>query len=287
MQTIDPLVRREVTLLHVRFVKSPEPGDRVLMRLEEPDSRVATCRSLPFAEYANPSTAETSSSPTEAELFILQLSPTAGVLWRAEAESWIAEVGTGLEGQILHSKVEGGFVLWKPGFAVVQTTAELQEPMLDALVDFSFYEGELRKLEREVAADWSRAQADVPLVHHVAKAELARGQQVGHMARSVALRRLRCARIGPRLLGVAPGSGDAAARLAARLRDEANVEARFEMVDSQLEVYEYQYEMISQRISDYTHFRHEYVVEIVIVVLLAAELVTMAVDFAAHHQLLY
>jgi hypothetical protein len=274
------------TTLHVRFTETPEADTEVLMRFQEPYPRVATCRTLPPGDLGDSANAGTSLQPSEDELFILHLPSTAEPQWNTQAEKWMALHGVNGTFRALQFKVDGGVVLWKPGLAVVRASAECLDSILEALVDFAFFEGELRKLEREVAADCLHAQRDVSLVYHVTKAELARSEEVGMMTSLVLLRRLRCARLGGRLVEPPRNLSDSAFKFASRLRDETDVESRLEIVDGQIEVYEYQYEMINQRLSDYSNFRREYVVEIVIVVLLALELITMTLDFWAHHQLI-
>ena len=47
-----------------------------------------------------------------------------------------------------------------------------------------------------------------------------------------------------------------------KLRSLARVEERLERLDGQIEVYEYDYELINQRLGEYQHFRKEMIAEI-------------------------
>ena len=145
------------------------------------------------------------------------------------------------------------------------------EPCLAALADFAFYEGELSRLEAETAAGWAQAEADSPLMGRADRSGAARQDAVAARCAAVALWRLGAAQLEPHLVA-APGD------LGRRLREAADVETRLETLDGQIEVYEYIYELACQRISDYRHFHREYVVEVLIVVILAIETAMLAVE---------
>ena len=74
-----------------------------------------------------------------------------------------------------------------------------------------------------------------------------------------------------------------AAELGEALREKARIEDRLEAIDGKLEVFEYIYEMVSQRLADCTHRTQGLGVEWPIVTLLAAELVLTIVGFVAEH----
>ena len=67
----------------------------------------------------------------------------------------------------------------------------------------------------------------------------------------------------------------AAQKLGEELRERAGTEARAEIVDGQIEVFEHVYEMSSQRMGEYRAARQGHIMEWVIIVLLAAEALLM------------
>jgi hypothetical protein len=265
-------------LTRVRFVASPEAGQRVLVEFKDPQPRLAVASSLPLEALASPPEGR-----RDDELLVLLVAAGAArdAPWRRQARAWLECPGpTGVPP--VEVGVEGVSVKWRPGRAVLEAPADRLDPMLLAVVDFAFHEYELHRLEAEIAAGWSTAQADVPLMGRVGKAELAREAAVANRSAEVALRRLRCARLEPRLLAPPAALGRAARQLGERLRTESDTETRLETLDGQIEVYEYVYELACQRISDYRHFRREYTVEILIAVILAIEALLVAYEISAY-----
>jgi uncharacterized Rmd1/YagE family protein len=88
-------------------------------------------------------------------------------------------------------------------------------------------------------------------------------------------RRIRVARTEPHLYKPQATLAAASRRLGEELREKAQIEARLETVDGQLEVFEHVYEMSGQRMGEYRAARQEHVLEWVIIVLLAAEALLM------------
>jgi uncharacterized Rmd1/YagE family protein len=91
---------------------------------------------------------------------------------------------------------------------------------------------------------------------------------------------MRHVRIEPHLVEPAATLPPLAAELGKALREEARIEDRLEGIDGKLEVFEYVYEMVSQRLADCTQHQQGVGVEWLIVALLAAELVLTIVGFA-------
>ncbi len=103
-------------------------------------------------------------------------------------------------------------MLWRPGKALLIGPPERLQEILSGVVEFAFYEGALWKLEREIESDWGIAEADVDLNHSVDRRSLARRSHVDEMTRRTLGRRMRFARLEPRLEKASIGSP---ARLAA------------------------------------------------------------------------
>jgi len=263
-----------VTLTRIRFAESAGPGEHTLMEFKDPEPRVAVASSLELqALKASPA------GPRSEELLVLQVPAGAGrdAPGRAQAHAWFDAPGA-QDVPPVHIGLNGGSVKWRPGRAILEAPADRMDQALLAVVDFAFHEHQLNRLEAEIDADWPVAQADLPLMHHVYRTEVAREAAVAQRGTEVALRRLRCARLETRLLVPPATLGEAARKLGERLREETDVETRLETLDGRIEVYEYIYELAGQRISDYRHFRREYAVEIVIAVVLVIEAVLVAYE---------
>jgi len=146
------------------------------------------------------------------------------------------------------------------------------------VVELAFYETELRRLEAETAAAWPEAEQDTPLAYDVTAGDLARQEILGRRTVAVFDRRIRQARIEPHLRHAAADLPLAARRLGDLLRRKARAQERIESLDSKTEVYEYIYELASQRMGEYRNSRRERLLEIIIIVILAVETAAMFID---------
>ena len=164
-------------------------------------------------------------------------------------------------------KVRDAQVTWRPGRAVIQGTADQVEPLLAALVDFSYYEAELRRLELELADSWRRLEEDTPLAYDVKQADMAEGQGRGQEDGADLAAAMRHVRIEPHLYRPAAHLPAAARDLGERLREAARVEDRSSRRRKDREFREV-YESGSQRINDFRAARQGFILESVIIVLL-------------------
>jgi hypothetical protein len=181
-------------------------------------------------------------------------------------------------GAILSAKVDDTLVLWRPGRAVLQAPPQRIEALLPALAEFAFYEGQLRRLEDEIAAAWPGADQDLSVAHDAAALTQWQRKELGRRMTDVFRRRIRHVRIEPHLYEPAATLDPRARQLGDALRAAAAVEDRLETLDGKIEVFEYIYEMAGQRSADYTHFKRGIMLELLIVVLLAIEVILSAVD---------
>ena len=265
----------QLAITLVRFVPSPQPGDRLVMTFADPAPCCAVASSLSEESLDKPPAA---ASPAELRIVFIPPSLTPDAR-RRRYETWIRSPASPDDAPPLRIVIDRGAIVYRSGRALVQAPSHRADALLQALVDFAFYDNQLRQLEREVASDWHIAEGDIPLVHDVRASDLKRAKDVGAITRQTLLRRIRCSRIESRLLNPPDCLPPAARRAARRLRGRARFEQRLETLDGQLETCEYLYEMANQRLGEYTNFRREYLIEILIVVLLGAELLMMFVDF--------
>jgi hypothetical protein len=198
--------------------------------------------------------------------------PSAG---KAASESatpagpWLAAA----PGETVSIKAGEMSVRWRPGRAVVSAPTRLAVPALRAVVDFAYYDAALRTVEAAILNNWTAVEADAPLTSAVSDQEFKSAGQIDARMRDVIALRLQFARIEPRVLCPDPNLPEAAYALGEALREAAHCESRAEAADGQIESQEYVYELSSQRRGDHHHARKGYLIEIVIVALLAAELV--------------
>jgi hypothetical protein len=153
------------------------------------------------------------------------------------------------------------------------------DEILAALVHFAFYEGELRRLEAEIRQDWPLVERDLPLTHQVGPADLKRWPDANRMVRLTALRRVRLTRLDLYLSKVpAHLAGNVRKVYAELLLWNAELPDRYIAMDDQIEIFEDLYESANDRLSEYSYFRREFIVEAWIVVILALELIAVVVE---------
>ena len=250
------------------------PGKTVLLSFEDPRPCRAVCSST--AAAAVPS-APAAAGYDLLEVLALPREAQADVRGRQDLRSWLEAVPAG-QGPILSAKADDALVLWRPGRAVLQAPPQRIEILLPALAEFAFYEGQLRRLEDEIAAAWPGADDDLGVAHDGAALSEPGRRELGRRMTHVFRRRIRHVRIEPHLNEPAATLDPRACQLGDALREAAKVEDRLETLDGKIEVFEYIYEMAAQRSADYTHFKLGIMLELLIVLLLAVEVVLSAVD---------
>ena len=159
----------------------------------------------------------------------------------------------------------------RPGLATLQCDPDQADSLISALVEFAHYERHLRRIETEIAEGWPELDQDKCLAFEVTPADLDRRPIVGGRMNRVLRQRIHLARIEPHLNQPAAALPAAAHKLGAELREKAEIETRLGTVDGQLEVFEYIYELSSQRMGEYKAAREEHTLEWIIIVLLVVE----------------
>ena len=87
--------------------------------------------------------------------------------------------------------------------------------------------------------------------------------------------RMQLSRIEPHVLRPAQHLPPAARVLGESLREATLCEERLETADGQIETQEYVYELASQRLGEHRHARKGFMLETIIIILLAAEVLLM------------
>jgi hypothetical protein len=257
------------TCFRIEFLRQAEPGQHVLMELLDPAPACAV--STAEAVDAIPAGA----APAEGlEVLAVVGGSQDEARWRKDLRGWVESDQT----PIISAKAQNVLAWWGAGRAAILAPAERIQPALLAVVELAFYEAELRRIEAETAAAWPEAEQDTPLAYDVTAGDLARQKILGRRTVAVFDRRIRQARIEPHLRHAAADLPPAARRLGDILRRKARVQERLEALDGKTEVYEYIYELASQRMSEYRNSRRERLLEIIIIVILAVETLAMFVD---------
>ena len=169
---------------------------------------------------------------------------------------------------------------WRPGRLLVEGRSTLPEQMLAAIAEFSFYEGELRKLEAALPPHEATAAADAKYAYEIHSADMPARAHFRKSMESLASLRLTFARLEPRFSIPARSLSSPARRLIERLSDRALIEDRLEAVSDRLEACEELYEGAVDRMTDHRWYRRGNLLEIAIVVLLAIEVLQLCGEMA-------
>lgn len=245
-------------------------AEQPIVRFRDPYPRVAVSRSLSVEELLARAASQRPALD-EFDFLFLPSGSASPIELQRSAETWMNDPALNAAHPTIDLVLQSDRVLWRPGRAVVLGAGRRLPDLLAGLIDFSFYEGELRRLEQELDEDWPAAEADVPLTHGVERAALARREHVNQMTRHTALRRIRLARLAPHLEKSSAALPGPARRLSAELALQAETVERLKYVDDRLEVFENLYELANDRLSEFAYFRQEYRLEGWIVVLLVVE----------------
>jgi hypothetical protein len=258
----------ESSVRRIRFVEQTSAGQEVLLEFTDP---------APHKAVTNSTGSETSVGEG-IDILLVNSPPNDQLTWSDEPLNWVAEKTNPGSPPAVAITIHGAQVIWGASRAAILAAPDRAAPLLLALIDFSYYESELRKLEREVSESWPQLDLDTPLASSVAVPEPERFEAIGQRLEQTLRRRMRLARIAPHLSQPRGHLSPLANQLLDRLREKNHVEDRVEALGSQLEVFERIYEMTNQKISDFTSSRKERTLEWVIIVLLAAEVVLLLID---------
>lgn len=267
-----PLALGGLEVRRLRFVREVPPGATALLTLAEPAWSVIA--SEPTGVEALAAEAGCPTPADEVLVCLMATGPALALEAQRLAEAWLAEGGM----PVAEIPVRGDRIRWRPGRSLVIAGDGRWSELLLAVATFSFYEGELRKLEAELRAALARAEPDADLVGLADRRALARSAEVELAARAAARWRLRFAMLEPHLAQAPEGLPAAAQRAVNELAVQAEVAARLGTVDDRIEVLEDLYGTACERLSEHDHFRREFLLEVAILLVLVVEAALMFAD---------
>jgi hypothetical protein len=262
--------------LEIVFAANASPGDDVICTFREPEERVAVSHVVDLDRLSH--RADAQAPPTDRlSVSMLQNGHAVPADEQRRVDEWIAEGGVA----VIDLLMRGDRVRWRPGRCVVQGAPDRWREILQAVASFSFYEGELRKLETELEAAMPIAERDSDLAGRVDGAALARWSEVQVLARQTAVRRIRYLHIERHLERPPPTLSSAGQRAVNELGIQSDVAGRLMYVDDRIEVCAELYAIACERLSEFSYFRRSQTVEIAILGVLIVEVLLMAKEFFA------
>ncbi len=268
----------------IRFLADAAPGAKVRRVFHRPrpcfavDEAIELQKLLPDLPGQHPSP-----EPVD-ELLVVLLAGAAS----AEAKRFSGNLQTDPAqretGSTISIAVKGNGIQWRPGFAMVQGPAlDGLEGVVDALTNFSFYEGELRSLEHALDTRESDARTDVARAYRIRFRDRLHWRRIRKTVENLAQMRLAYARLESEFAKAPRAVAGDARQVMTRLIDEAEVDARLEAASNRLEAFEDLYEGAIDRIADYRWFLSSEWLEVGIIILLVVEVAMLG--FQIHHHL--
>lgn len=240
--------------------------------------RIRFRRDLPHERHNISSEEWFKEGPDPADNFNLLFLPDAPSTadLRKKTEEWFNELrGNSREPAIeLFSKPYR--ILWHSSRAVVSGGDRLTEEVFSALTEFAFLEGELRKLESKVAAHLAVCQNDIPLTHAINTSDLPRQNHANKMTEQITFSRMEFLHLTPCFDNLHGRLTPQAKYVIGELTEKTGVwDDRIEAVEDQLEFLGDLYELANDRLTEFSYFRREAMLELWIIVLLVLEFVVM------------
>lgn len=191
------------------------------------------------------------------------------------ARQWLA--GDPAAAEATAVKTGDILVSWKPSRAVVIAPARGALAVIQSIVDFAYHEAALRRIETTIEGNWGVVEADASLTYVIAPSDLKNDAAIGKRMQTVLASRLQLSRIEPRLLRPDPSLPLFARQLGEALREAVLCEDRADAADGQIETQQYVYELASQRLGEHRHARQSFILEVIIIILLALEAALMVI----------
>lgn len=254
----------------VAFVTRTDPAQMTLMEFNEPHACHAV---LVKGSAAEP--------PADMTMLVVPTSDHEDPELLANVWNWVEPgVPQELRRGIL-IMLWGARVIWSPGRAGLIASADRMEALRHAVVDFSFHDGETRKIEAELARIWPHLEADTPLAFRFDMQAMAKRDELAQRFQQVVGLRARLARIDPVIHQPPIHPPTLASQLNERLKERAQLSERMEFVDEQLELLAGVYEMCGHRSSEFVIAQKEARLNWIIIILLATETLALIVDLLA------
>lgn len=200
----------------------------------------------------------------------------------ADLEAWVRGGAGAHRGAPIRASVRTARTLWLHNRAVAYASEELSLDALDALVRFTVVERETEQIEKTMNPLWSSIAQDSKLTHAVEHADLQRQQHVNAMTVLATKMKAASLRIQTALEQLDPSLTDPSKRLFAELVLAAGLHDRLELLIEPVQFALDHYELANTRLIDATAARREHanfvseiIMQVVIIVLLIAELFVM------------
>ena len=199
------------------------------------------------------------------------------------AAAWVAAAGRTDEPTV-SIPLYGTHLVWSPRRAALVGPPQRLPAMREAVVEFATIDAELRDLERGIGEALAGLDDDARLAFEFDEATMPRRRELADRYRRAIAHRKRLAVLAPAVHRPAPQPPTFAGQLGERLRDRTRIVERLEHATERADLAERVYTSCGDRVGEFVSSRRHATLEWVIILLLAAELVVLAVDLLANRR---
>ena len=188
----------------------------------------------------------------------------------ARAREWVTEVNAS---GVQTITFQGAVLVWGTGRAAVVAPVGRLAPLEAVLAEVAHQEAELRAAEQRLNELWPELEADAGPAFEFDDRSVRHRPRLAERYAQVLGVRARVSRLLPAVLTPHVYPPTLASQVSERLRERLRLRHRVEVLQDQLDVFERVYDACGQRASDHRLSRKGHTLEMVIIVLLAAQTV--------------
>jgi hypothetical protein len=175
--------------------------------------------------------------------------------------------------------LQGVHIIWQPQRAVVFADPHRLEQVCQSLIEATYFEQELRRIEAEVDRNWDQTQRDSIFAFEFNEQSLPHKTNLRERFQSVLGLRIALARLTPQILVPHVYPPTIASQIGERLRERTRMPERLTLIDERLDAQERIYDHCAERVSEYVVARKGHILEWVIIILLLAQTLFWIIDF--------
>ena len=256
------------TVVKIQIRTDVEPGQAVLHTLP------AATR----AKAVEVTDELSSTSPGTIEILMIPGTSLDYSRYSELARNWVGSLLHDSNRSVLPVVLQGAMIYWSPQRAAVIAPIDRLHAVRGAMIEFCYFEQELRKMEEDIVARWPQLEQDTPLAFEFVEKAVSQKRELMRRFQDVIGMRAQLARLAPQIECPPVYPPTLVSQVGERLREKARLSERLQFVREQVDVFEKVYEMCGQRVSDFMSSRTAHTLEWVIIILLAAETILLIVD---------
>jgi hypothetical protein len=175
--------------------------------------------------------------------------------------------------------LQGAQIIWQPKRAVVVADPQRLQAICRSLIEATFYERELKRIESEIDNGWEQTQTDSKFAVEFLERNLTQRKMLEERFQTVLGLRVDLVRLTPQILVPHVFPPTIASQIGERLRERTRMAERLELVEEKLSAQERVYDHCVQRAGDYLIARKGLILEWVIIILLFLQTLLWIIDF--------